>query len=269
MAENRRDPELLTMQASKQRGADPYFRLHVEYELVRTVPEMAPARDLVEAALRMLAVQKGAGIDLNLVERLIAETGLATLPWIDSPDNGPPQAQPGGSSPHGSLDGAAIISAGAFEPNHDFDGFIVELSARERASFEASIAMLLGAVVFADGEFDRLERIEIDWTMNIEVPSALGDAFRVSDAAAHEYEVLCNRTVPVDRRSLDARLVELAAIVGRLPAPLRERYTSFVIKVCRAAAEASGGWLWFGTKVGAEEKQVLDQIAASLGLREP
>ena len=48
--------------------------------------------------------------------------------------------------------------------------------------------------------------------------------------------------------------------------PVRERYSSFVVEMCREAAEASGGWLWFGSKVGEEEKQVLDQIAAALGL---
>lgn len=38
-----------------------------------------------------------------------------------------------GRRQHGSLDGVAIVTAGAFEPNRDFDGFVAELSARERA----------------------------------------------------------------------------------------------------------------------------------------
>jgi hypothetical protein len=71
---------------------------------------------------------------------------------------------------------------------------------------------------------------------------------------------------PADRRSFDVRLGELATIVARLPAPLRERYGEFVTHACRAAAESSGDWLWFGTKVGEEEKRVLDRIAAALKL---
>ena len=42
--------------------------------------------------------------------------------------------------------------------------------------------------------------------------------------------------------------------------------TEFVTRVCRSAAESSGGWLWFGTKVSAEEKAVLDRVSAVLGL---
>ena len=33
-------------------------------------------------------------------------------------------------------------------------------------------------------------------------------------------------------------------------------------RICKDAAEASGGFLWFGSKVGSEEKRVLDRIAA-------
>ena len=54
-----------------------------------------------------------------------------------------------------------------------------------------------------------------------------------------------------------------------MPAELRERYTACVVECCRDAAEASGGWLWFGSKVGDEEKLVLDQIATALGVEPP
>lgn len=263
MAENGRDPAVLHMQASELQGGEPHFRLHVEYEIAQTLPVASPGGDLVEAALRMLAVEKGVGVDLNVIERLIAETGLAALQWIDSPDD---TAANAGAGAHGNTDGVAVIDAGPFVPAHAFDNFLVELAPGERASFEASIAMLLSAVVRADGKFDRLERIEIDWAMNIKVPSALGDAFRHSEAAEREYTVLLGEARPADGRSFERRLAELAGIVDRLPTDLRNQYTSFVREVCRDAAEASGGWLWFGTKVGAQEKEVLDQIAAALGL---
>ena len=253
MAANGRDPAVLFMHAAVERGGEPHFRLHVEYEPAEQRSASLPASDLVEAALRMLAVEHGVGNHLGVIERLVAETGLALLPWIDRPDNGPPPPDHGGVTP-----------PAAFQPTHAFDEFLVALSPAERARFEASIAVLLGAVVRADDELDRLERIEIDSIMNFEVPSALGPEFRSSPAAAAAYRVLLDGGH--DPREFDDQLEQLARIVERLPEPLRDRYTSFVVKVCGAAAEASGGWLWFGSTVSVEEKGVLDRIAAALGL---
>jgi hypothetical protein len=263
MAANGCDPDMLYMSASHQRGGEPHFRLHVEYTPVDELPFMLPAGDLVEAALRMLAVQKGVGCDQNLIERMVAETGLMALEWVDRPDNtGSPDAQ---ATPHGAYAGAGISSS-EFVPCVVFDPFIAELPAPERELFEASIPMLLAAIVRADGKLDRLERVELDWRMNFEVPNALGDAFRFSPSADREYRALLDGRPPADRRSFGVRLGELATIVARLPAPLRERYGEFVTHACRAAAESSGDWLWFGTKVGEEEKRVLDRIAAALKL---
>jgi hypothetical protein len=248
MAANGRDPAVLFMHASAERGGEPHFRLHVEYD-IDVDPEGSPIGDLVEAALRMLAVQQGTGADQNMIEQLVAETGLLLLPWIDRPDNGPQQ-----------------LAEKQFEPSHAFDPVLRELSDDERASFESSVAMLLGAVVRADRELDRLERIEIDWVMNFAVPSALGNAFRHSEAATREYEGVLAGTATVTGPVFERQLAELGAIVRRLPADLRERYTKFVLEMCREAAEASGGWLWFGSKVGDEEKAVLDRIADALEL---
>jgi hypothetical protein len=258
MAANGRDPDVLYMSAATERGGEPHFRLHVEYTPVTELPFLLPANDLVEAALRMLAVEKSVGSELNLFERLVAETGLLALPWTDRPDNAT------AASPHGAHAGA--VTGGDFVPCKAFDGFLAELPEDERETFEASIAMLLAAVVNADGKFDRLERVELDWRMNFEVPSELGDAFRFSAAADREYRALLDGTPPADRRPFTARLRELGQIVARLPEPLRARYRSFVVHACRTAAEASGGWLWFGTKVSREEKRVLEQITEVLGL---
>ena len=71
----------------------------------------------------------------------------------------------------------------------------------------------------------------------------------------------------LERFAADGDEAAFEAIVRRLPDDLRERYTEFVIRTCGEAAEASGGWLWFGSKVGDEEKKLLDQIAAALGCR--
>jgi hypothetical protein len=261
MADNGCDPAVLYMSASHERGGEPHFRLHCEYEVSDTLPEVMPIRDLVEAAMRMLAVLDGTGEDLGVVERLVAETGLLVYDWVDRPDNAPPRDA---SSPHGNFPGAEV-SGGKFEPSHAYDGFLAELPDDERACLQASLAMLLGAVVRADGKFDRLERIEVDWTMNFEVPRVLGDAFRFSPAADRELRELFEGP---DRypRGFEQRLRELAPIVAKLPPQLRARYVEFVKRVCREAAEASGGFLWFGSKVGPEEKQVLDRIADVLAL---
>jgi tellurite resistance protein len=254
MAENGLDPEVLFVRVSKERGGDPYVRLHVEYHVVDAPPFRVPAGDLVEAALRMFAVQKGVGVDQNVMERLVADLGLWSLPWVDRPDN------------------AAAAASGApkdFVPATAFDAFVAALAGGERATFQASIVMLLAAVVHTDGKFDRLERIEVDWILNFEVPAALGDGFRFSDPAQAEYRALFDGAKSADPRPFDERLAELGTIVARLPGPLRAQYQAFAGKACQAAAASSGGMLWFGTKVSPEEKAVLDKIGASLGLGAP
>lgn len=260
MAANGCDPDVLYMSAAVERGGEPHFRLHCEYTPVTELRQALPAADLVEAGLRMLAVQKGVGIDQNVFERLVAETGLLAFDWVDRPDN---TDDPRSDSPHGIHAGAAV-SAGEFVPSSAFDAFIAELPEHERELFQASVAMLLAAVVRADGKVDRLERVELDWRMNFEVPSALGDAFRFSPAAEREYRALLDNRPPPDRRSFDERLRELGRIVARLPPPLRRRYVSFIGHGCRGAAESSGGWLWFGDKICGAERQVLDRITAAL-----
>jgi len=149
-----------------------------------------------------------------------------------------------------------------------FDAFIEGLPAGERRTFESSIVLLLAEVVRADKKFDRLERIEVDWTMNFQVPAALGDAFRFSEAAESEYRTLMEGAPRVDERPFDDRLTELGGVVTRLPEGLREQYRRFVAEVCAAAAESSGAWLWFGTKVSKEEAEVLARIERALGLAE-
>jgi hypothetical protein len=254
MAPNGRDPAVLFMRAAQERGGDPYIRLHVEYELLGAAPFQFPAGHLVEAALRMLAVQKSMGLNQGLIERMLANVGLWAIPWVDRPDNGAPGAAPQGEE---------------FAPSTAFDAFLARLAEDERQAFQSSIVMLLGEVVRADGVFDRLERIELDWIMSFEVPATLGNAFRLSPAAQAAHDALFHGSPAPDPRPFADRLAELAGIIARLPDPLLATYREFVARVCRSAAESSGGWLWFGTKVSAEEKAVLDQIAAALGLSEP
>jgi hypothetical protein len=262
MAANGRDPEALYMRASKEKGAEPYLRLHVEYLRATEVPIMLPAKEMVEAALRAMAIQKGMGISQNVIERLVGETGLVAVPWVDKPNNAPPAgaAPSTGASPSRPPPGETVVSSVVF------DSFIESLPASERQTFESSIAFLLAEVVRADKKFDRLERVEVDWTMNFQVPAALGDAFRFSDAADAEYRALMEGAPRADARSFDDRLSELGAVVARLPEGPRDSYRRFVADVCAAAAESSGAWLWFGTKVSKEESAILSRIESALGL---
>jgi hypothetical protein len=255
MAANGRDPEALYMRASKDKGGEPYLRLHVEYLRADGAPVMWPAREMVEAALRAMAIMKGMGLDQNVVERMVAAAGLVTVPWVDKPTNASPEAA-GVSRPSA----PPLVSSTAFDP------FIADLPADERRTFESSVVLLLAEIVRADGKFDRLERIEVDWTMNFQVPAVLGDAFRFSEAAEAEYRSLMHGAPRADQRPFEVRLTELGGIVAKLPEPLRAHYRRVVADVCAAAAESSGGWLWFGTKVSKEEKAVLTRIEEALGL---
>jgi hypothetical protein len=251
------------MRASKEKGGDPYLRLHVEYMKADDPPVLWPAKAMVEAALRAMAIMKGMGLDQNVVERLVGETGLVTVPWVDKPTNAPaPGSAPSEPARGGDVAATEGVSSVAF------DAFIAALPAEERRAFESSIALLLAEIVRADGKFDRLERVEVDWTMNFQVPAVLGDAFRFSGAAEAEYRALMDGTSRADGRPFDVRLTELGGIVARLPDELRARYKRFVTEVCAAAAESSGAWLWFGTKVSKEEKAVLTRIEGALGLDE-
>jgi hypothetical protein len=218
---------------------------------------------MVEAALRAMAIQKGMGISQNVFERLTGETGLVAVPWVDKPDNasaaGP---SPGEASASGAAPELPAIATA-------FDGFIAGLAPGERGTFESSIVMLLSEVVRADAKFDRLERVEIDWTMNFQVPAALGEAFRFSKPAEAEYRALIDGGPRPDPRPFDDRLAELGAGVERLPEALRASYRRFVAEACASAAESSGEWLWFGTKVSKEEKAVLSRIENALGIAAP
>ncbi|MFV8751945.1 hypothetical protein ACNOYE_15475 [Nannocystaceae bacterium ST9] len=250
------DPEVLFMRASKQRGGEPHLRLHVEYVIHEGEPSLVPAEDMVEAAMRMLAVQRGLALDQNLVEKLIGEAGLSLLGWVDRPDDAGKHLHHAQERVRHTLHADAQIQA--------LDEFAAGLSEPERALLHASMPALLGLVVRADGKFDRLERIEVDWVMNFEVPAQLGDAFRFSPAAERAYAAL------VDERphaELDhAWLEPLGRVVERMPTALRQHYREFVASICRSAAESSGELLWFGAKVNAKEHAMLDRIAAALGL---
>lgn len=254
MSASGRDPEVLHMHAAVERGGEPHFRLHVDYEAIDADElDGSGIGDLVEAATRMLAVQHGVGVEQGLVERIVAELGLASFAWVDRPDN----------AEEGPLREQAFVVTDAFEP------WLAARPAGERALLEASPARLLGAVVRADRRLDRLERIELDWTMNFAVPRALGESFRFSAAAAEAYASVLAGTATITGPAFEGWLAELGHAVAAMPAELRERYTACVVECCRDAAEASGGWLWFGSKVGDEEKLVLDQIATALGVEPP
>jgi hypothetical protein len=219
---------------------------------------------MVEAALRAMAIMKGMGLDQNVVERLVAAAGLVSVPWVDKPTN---VATPSGAADADASGGTA--PAGAPEPvvsSVAFDPFIASLPPDARRTFESSIAFLLAEIVRADGKFDRLERIEVDWTMNFQVPAMLGDAFRFSEAAEAEYRSLMHGSPRADSRPFEARVTELGSVVAQLPDALRAHYRRVVSNVCASAAESSGSWLWFGTKVSKEEKDVLTRIEAALGL---
>ncbi len=261
MALNGRDPEALYMRASKEKGGEPYLRLHVEYlKATDGAPVMWPAREMVEAALRAMAIMKGMGLSQNVVERLVGAAGVATLPWVDLPTNASPSGAAAVASPSSGAAPEAVVSSTAF------DSFMAALSPDERRALESSIAFLLAEIVRTDGKFDRLERIEVDWTMNFQVPALLGDAFRFSDAAEEEYRSLMQGAPPADPRPFEARLAALGSVVAKMPDNLRARYKHVVTGFCTAAAESSGTWLWLGTKVSKEEKAVLSRIEDTLRL---
>ncbi|MCA9696770.1 MAG: hypothetical protein KC431_04520, partial [Myxococcales bacterium] len=111
MAEGGCDPKTLYMRASVERGGEPHFRLHAEYEVIHDPSGVSPIGDLVEAAMRMLAVEQGTGADHNLVEKLVAEAGLLVLPWVERPDSPPEHQQP-------------PLREGKFEPSRDFDSVL-------------------------------------------------------------------------------------------------------------------------------------------------
>ncbi len=251
-AANGNDPEVLYMRASRERGGEPHLRLHVEYSLLDADPLVLPAEDLVEAALRVLALQRGMRLEQGLVERLVAEAGLLILPWIDRPDNADARPPPGAAP--ADPDAAAVIAS--------LGEWAAGLPQGERDVLYASISALLGMVVHADGKFDRLERIEVDWIMNFAVPAQLGDSFRFSPAAEAAYQGLGDMASGLD----EARLGELGRIVAGLPAAIGRHYRRFVASVCRSAAESPGALPRFGTTVSPAASAALDRIGAALGL---
>lgn len=257
-AESGNDPEVLYMRASKHRGGEPHLRLHVDYAIVEGHAAAVPAEDMVEAAMRMLAVQRGLTPQLNFAETLIGEAGLGLLDWVDRPDESREHREHTDARVAHTRDATAEVAA-----LHAHAAALPEL---ERALLHASPAALLGLVARADGKFDRLERIEVDWVMNFEVPARLGQDFRFSHAAERAYAALMAED-PASRPSLDEGWLDaLGAILEAMPEPLREHYREFIGAICRQTAESSGDLLWFGSKVSERERVVLDRIGAALGL---
>lgn len=247
MTEDGRHPRSLFMHASVVQGGEPHFRLHVDYSVEPEASTVIAGRDLAEAVLRMLAIQKSVGAPVGMIERLMADAGLSSLAWVERPDIGPGPVRKVG-------------------PCEDFENCLGQLSPSHRAALQRSVAMLLRQVVHADGRLDRLERIELDWTLNFELPAALGDAFRFSPEAEREYQALMEGAAMPDERPFETKLAELSEVVAALPPQLRDRYTSFAMRVCVDAAESSGRWLLLGKRVDDREKAVLDRIAGALGL---
>lgn len=256
-AANGTDPEVLYMRASKERGGEPHLRLHVDYEIVEGHGTTIPAEDMVEAAMRMLAVQRGLSPALNLAETLIGEAGLGLLDWVDRPDASLKDREHSATRVAHTRDATSYVAA-----LHDYASTLPEL---ERALLHASPAALLGLVARADGKFDRLERIEVDWVMNFEVPAQLGEAFRFSHAAERAYEDLMAAD-PGPARSDETWLPALGELVEAMPSELRRHYREFIAAVCKQTAESSGERLWFGSKVSEREQVMLDRIDAALGL---
>lgn len=252
------DPEVLFMRAARERGGEPYMRLQVVYSILASGPKIVPGEDMVEAAMRMLAVQHGMKLDLNFVERLVGEAGLSLLDWVDRPDDAAKPDRHVEELARHTLDAAGSIAA--------LEEFSAGLPVAERERLHGSIPALLDMVVRADGKFDRLERIEVDWVMNFEVPAQLGDAFRFSAAAERAYAVLVADRPREGGSLADGELESLGRIVVGMPAGLRDHYRRFVASVCRSAAEASGELLWFGSPVSEEERAMLERIGAALGL---
>jgi len=147
-----------------------------------------------------------------------------------------------------------------------FNDFAASLSERDRETLHASIAMLIGMVVRADGSFDMLERSAVSKVMDYKVPKYLGDDFRWSYVARREYQAVCEGGARYDERPFAERLAELSKVLAAMPGDLRAEYRSFVTNTVLALAEASGTVLWFGMKIGPEEKAVLRQVARGLGL---
>jgi hypothetical protein len=147
-----------------------------------------------------------------------------------------------------------------------FNDFAASLGEREREVFHESVAMLIGMVVRADGAFDMLERSAVSKVMDYQVPKYLGDDFRWSYVARREYQALCEGSPRVDDRPFEQRLDDLAAVLRAMPDDLRSKYKEVVTRTVLGVAEASGTVLWFGMKIGPQEKGVLRQIVSALAL---
>lgn len=145
-----------------------------------------------------------------------------------------------------------------------FNDFAASLGEQERETLHASVAMLIGMVVRADGSFDLLERSAVSKVMDYQVPKYLGDDFRWSFVARREYQALCEGSARHDERAFAERLAELGRLVASMPDELRSTYKTFVSGMVLGLAQASGTVLWFGIRVGPEEKAVLRQIVAAL-----
>jgi len=106
------------------------------------------------------------------------------------------------------------------EPVGIFDDFAAKLPEQERDVLYASVPLLIAVVVGADGTFDPLEIRKAADALIASVEE-LGHEFRHSEAAEQSFDRVATRAnngVP----GLKDRLQDLAAVVDKMPLPLKQ-----------------------------------------------
>lgn len=147
-----------------------------------------------------------------------------------------------------------------------FADFAETLTDDQRDTLYGSIPMIIAMVVGADGEFDELE-VGAAVDEMFEAGEKLGPEFHWSTSAQAAFE----RISPMARNPAEAgfhgRLLQLRDVLRTMPDDLRKRYEDFVLGMAVRLAAASGGFLWFGRPISAEEKIALRKIVIALGIK--
>jgi hypothetical protein len=139
------------------------------------------------------------------------------------------------------------------------------LPPEERDLLLSSVPFLISLCVGADQLFDQRE-VEAAADVLIDSTGVLGDAFRHSAAAEGAFDVIAARAEAGWTSDAEARLEALGAVVRKMPSDVQRPYHAFVEKMCLHLVESSREHVFWGKKISAEEKKVLQHIALRLGV---
>ena len=147
------------------------------------------------------------------------------------------------------------------------EAFSETLSNEERRALGSALFTLLFLVSGADGTATRGEVAALERAL-AGLDAAFGEGHaRALDMSPAAFARAMHEAEGLGFHLLRSELTVARGVLERMPRALRDRYEDYLVQACLQVAEASGGFLGFGSKINEDERLMIGEIARTLGLR--